>query len=155
MSFYMNQELFDGSSIVSLTHWGRDKMSTIFQTTFSKAFSWKKMCQFWLKFHWNLFLFLRFQLYNIPALVQIMTWRRPGDKSISKPMMVSLLTHRCVTRSEWVKTYHITRKYWGSSSKKDGLHFADDILKCTLWNKIILHFDLNLIEVCFQRSNWR
>ena len=30
---------------------------------------------------------------NIPALVQIMAWRRPGDKPLSKSMMTSLLTH--------------------------------------------------------------
>ena len=30
---------------------------------------------------------------NIPALVQIMAWRRPGDKPLSEPMVVSLLTH--------------------------------------------------------------
>ena len=36
----------------------------------------------------------------IPALVQIMAWRRPGDKPLSEPMMVSLLTHICVTRSQ-------------------------------------------------------
>ena len=30
---------------------------------------------------------------NIPSLVQIMAWRRPGDKPLSEPMMVSLLTH--------------------------------------------------------------
>ena len=30
---------------------------------------------------------------NIPALVQIMTWRRSGDKPLSEPMTVSLLTH--------------------------------------------------------------
>ena len=35
---------------------------------------------------------------NIPALVQIMAWHRPGDKPLSEPMMVSLLTHLCVTR---------------------------------------------------------
>ena len=35
---------------------------------------------------------------NIPALVQIMACRRPGDKSLTEPMMVSLLTHICVTR---------------------------------------------------------
>ena len=29
----------------------------------------------------------------IPALVQIMARRRPGDKPLSEPMMVSLLTH--------------------------------------------------------------
>ena len=40
---------------------------------------------------------------NIPALVQIMAWRRPGDKPLSEPMMVSLLSHICVTRPQWVK----------------------------------------------------
>ena len=39
---------------------------------------------------------------NIPALVQIMAWRRPGDKPLSEPMMVSLLTHICVTLPQWV-----------------------------------------------------
>ena len=39
-----------------LTHWGRDKMEAISQTTFSNAFSWMKMFEYWLKFHWNLFL---------------------------------------------------------------------------------------------------
>ena len=39
---------------------------------------------------------------NIPALVQIMAWRRPGGKPLSELMMVSLLTHICVTRPQWV-----------------------------------------------------
>ena len=39
---------------------------------------------------------------NIPALVQIMAWRRPGDKPLSEPVMVSLLTHICITRLQWV-----------------------------------------------------
>ena len=39
---------------------------------------------------------------NIPSLVQIMSWRRPGDKSLSEPMMVSLLTHICVPRPQRV-----------------------------------------------------
>ena len=39
---------------------------------------------------------------NIPALVQIMAWRRPGDKPLSEPMMVSLTTHICVNRPQWV-----------------------------------------------------
>ena len=43
------------------------------------------------------------RINNIPALVQIMAWRRPGDKPLSEPMMVSLLTHICVTRPQWVK----------------------------------------------------
>ena len=46
---------------------------------------------------------LRFQLNfvpevpvnNIPALVQIMAWRRSGDKPLSEPIMGSLLMHIC------------------------------------------------------------
>ena len=35
---------------------------------------------------------------NIPVFVQIMTWRRPGDKPLSEPMVVRLPTQICVTR---------------------------------------------------------
>ena len=31
-----------------------------------------------------------------------MAWRRLGDKSLSEPMMVSLLTYICATRPQWV-----------------------------------------------------
>ena len=40
---------------------------------------------------------------NIPTLFRIMAWRRPGDKPLSEAMMVSLLTHICVARPQWVK----------------------------------------------------
>ena len=40
---------------------------------------------------------------NIPALVQIMAWCWPGNKPLSEWMMVSLLTHICVNRPQWVK----------------------------------------------------
>ena len=40
---------------------------------------------------------------NIPALVRIMAWRRPGDKPLSEPMMVNLPTHICITWPQWVK----------------------------------------------------
>ena len=45
---------------------------------------------------------------NIPALVQIMAWRHPGDKPLSELMMVSLLTHICVTRPQWVKSFWVS-----------------------------------------------
>ena len=44
---------------------------------------------------------------NIPALVQIMAWRRPGDKPLSEPMIVNLPTHICVTRPQWVNVHSI------------------------------------------------
>ena len=43
---------------------------------------------------------------NIPALVEIMDWCRPGDKLLSQPMLVRLLTHICITRPQWVNKTH-------------------------------------------------
>ena len=36
--------------------WGRDQMDAVSQTTLSNAFSWMKMLEFRLGFHWSLFL---------------------------------------------------------------------------------------------------
>ena len=44
------------------------------------------------------------RINNIPALVQIMDWRRSGNKPLSEPMMVSLPTHICVTRPQWINS---------------------------------------------------
>ena len=64
-----------------VTHWGRYKMTAIYQTTFSNAFSWMKMYKFRLRFQWSLF------PINIPALVQIMAWCRPGNKPFSQAII--------------------------------------------------------------------
>ena len=39
-----------------LTHWGRDKMAVVSQTTSSNAFSGMKILEFRLRCHWSLFL---------------------------------------------------------------------------------------------------
>ena len=39
-----------------LAYWDRNKKAAIFQTTFSNAFSWMKIYEFRLRFHWSLFL---------------------------------------------------------------------------------------------------
>ena len=41
-------------------------------------------------------------IHNIAALVEIMAWRRSGDKPLSEPTVVRLLTHIYVTRPQWV-----------------------------------------------------
>ena len=84
-----------------LTHWGRDKMDAISQTTFSSAFSWMKIFEFPIKI--SLKFVPKRSINNIPALVQIMAWRRPGAKPLSGPIIASLLKHICVTRPQWVK----------------------------------------------------
>ena len=77
-------------------------MVAIFQTTFSNAFSWMEMYKFSIKI--SLKSVPEGPINNIPVLVQLMAWRRPGDKPLSEPMMVKLLTHMCVTRPQWVNT---------------------------------------------------
>ena len=57
----------------------------------------------WISLEFSLKFVPKVQINNIPALVQIMAWRRPSDKPLSEPMMVGLLTHICVTRPQWVK----------------------------------------------------
>ena len=49
----------------------------------------------------------------IPSMVQIMAWRRPGDKPLSESMMVNLLTYICITRPQWINntSWWITRLF--------------------------------------------
>ena len=57
-------------------------MATILQMTFSGSLYNLKIVQFWIKFHWSLF--LRFLL---TVLVQIMAWCQKGNKPLPPPMM--------------------------------------------------------------------
>ena len=63
---------------------------------------------------------------NIPALVYVMPWCRPGDKPLSEPMMINLLTHICVTRPQWVNTLR---------QRQNGCHFAGGSLRCIFLNE--------------------
>ena len=87
-------------SIAAFTTLRPTKMVATFKTTIWNLFSWMKMYDFRLRFHWSLTNCL---INNIPTLVQIMALCRPGDKPLSELMMVYLLTHICVTRPRWVK----------------------------------------------------
>ena len=80
-------------------------MATISQTTFSIAFSWTKIYKFQLIFTE---VCSQGPTNNIPASVQIMAWRRSGDKPLTEPMMIGLVTHICVTRPQWVKRHQIS-----------------------------------------------
>ena len=46
-----------------------------------------------------------------------MAWRRPGNKPLSRPMTVSLMTHICVTRPQWFNLKH---------DCKNGIHWFTD-----------------------------
>ena len=56
----------------------------------------------WISINISLKFVPRGPINNIPTLVQVMAWRRPGDKPLSEPMMVRLPMHICITRAQWV-----------------------------------------------------
>ena len=106
-----------------------------FQTTFSDGFSWMKLYEFRTKIS------LKFvpsgPINNIPALFQIMAWCRSGDMTLSEPMMVSLLTHICITRPQWVSIWIPEQNWWHCRGDK----FKRNILNenFPLWSWLILH----------------
>ena len=75
-------------------------MATIFQMTFTNTFILNKNVTISIKI--SLKFVPKGPIINNPALIQMMAWRRPGDKPLSEPMMVRLMTHICVTRPQWV-----------------------------------------------------
>ena len=67
------------------------------------------------------------QINNIAALVQIMACRLPGDKPLSETMVISLLTHICVTRPHWVNVQMCFALIWYSQERSAYFSFAIDV----------------------------
>ena len=53
----------------------------------------------WISLQISLKFVPKVQINNIPALVQIMAWRRPGDKPLSEAMVVVSFTDAYVSHS--------------------------------------------------------
>ena len=94
---------------------------------------------------------------DIPSLVQIMAWRRPGNNPLFEPMMDSLPTHICITRPQWVRSLRL---------RQNRRHFAVDISKCIflnedvrislkIWLKIVPKVWINDIPALVQIIAWR
>ena len=87
---------------------------------------------------------------NIPVLVQIMAWRRSGDKPLSEPIMVSLPTHICVTRPQWVNliaSLHspMIRSCWYNSNQQYSVLIIIRLVGFKLLD--ILSFPLDLVTL--------
>ena len=126
-------------------------MDAISQMIFSSAFSCMKMYRFPLRFHWNLFPRTQFIIFY-PALVEIMGWRHPGDKPLSQPMMISLPTHICVTRPQWVEcpTCLINSLVPGRCGSK----FRSVNSKHMMWIKFKSIFKWNHFQVNATKLHW-
>ena len=81
---------------------------------------------------------------NIPAMVQIMAWRRPGDNPLSEPMMVSLPTHICVARPQWGNIVWNILYLCGSWVR---------CWSCTLFWITVSHHNANLLYHVFLSSS--
>ena len=85
---------------------------------------------------------------NNPTLVQIMAWRRSGDKPLSETMVISWLTHICVTRPQWVKG-----KVWGVFWEYK-LWFMSYLSYCSIVCNIMLYWtmlQLYLAVYCYSQ----
>ena len=81
---------------------GRCFPDNIFKRIFVNEIIW-----IWIKI--SLKFVPRCRINNISALVQKLALGRQGDKPLSEPMMVSLLTHICVTRLNELKPWLIAK----------------------------------------------
>ena len=110
---------------------------------------------------------------NIPSLVHIMAWRRPGDKPLSKWMMVSLLTHICLSLNELNMKHDmyslILNMIYGCDSCYLGFPIISSqnslchwdmifalIIQINLWCELILDKDGNLyMQLAPDKTPWK
>ena len=92
---------------------------------------------------------------NMPALVQIMAWRRPGDKPLSEPMMVNSLTHIYVTRPQWVNKWRPGTKGSTLYRQHFQLHFDEWKLSYSKYNAICSEWSIFNMSLLFQTVAWR
>ena len=88
---------------------------------------------------------------NISALVQMMAWHRLGDKPLSEPMMIILLTHICVTQPQWVNSGRMMGKVEGWDTTRGTL------ARNTVWYQLPSAINRKLVFVYYiiQRPNCR
>ena len=122
-------------------------------------FIYLKISLFLFKFHRNL---PKGVVNSKPTLVQIMTWRRIGDKSLFGPTVFWISAYASLgldglnrnhvllmisrrTELEWAFQYTILSRFNTLRPRHNGRHFTDDIFKAFSWMKfIVFFFELHL-----------
>ena len=120
-----------------LTQWGQDKMADMFADDIFKCIFLNK--DIWISIKNSLKFVAKVRIYNVPALVEIMYLRRLGPKPLSEPMMVSLLTHLCVFRLQWVNQH-----YYVIGDLSPLLSDVFNLLNWPLCNAHLLHLPWSL-----------
>ena len=112
----------------------------------------------WISISFSLKFVPKVQINNIPALVQLMAWPRSGNKPLSEPIMLTLLTHICVSRPQWVKCPCIIhdRYYWPPTKWNKGRYWGRliDIMKRYIifmpqcWHKLFYVMKTLINDLC-------
>ena len=109
-----------------LTHWGQNIADDIFICLFlNKNVS--------IPIKLSLKFVPKGPINNIPPLVQIMAWHRQGDKPLFEPMMVSLLTHICVTQPQSVNTLKCRKILRDLVGHSEQCHLFENVIQNHLW----------------------
>ena len=114
----------------------------------------------WISIKISLTFVLKDPINNIPALVEIIAWRRPGDKPLSQPMVVILLTHILgLYALNYLHFYHEWSRYlWNVShmgfSEADKYLSFDVILKLFFLNGFFpsIRFSIHTVWICHHAS---
>ena len=88
----------------------------------------------------------KIQINNIPTLVQIMAWCGPGNKPLSELMLLSLLTHICITRPQWVNwnrsisqiSMHQSHIQQYTTLEQKCAHFSSKVVHCGICGRTIV-----------------
>ena len=105
----------------------------------------------WIPIKISLKFVLKDPINNIPALVQIMAWRRPGDKPLSEPMIVNLLTHINIINHGLACGYNLKRTVGclsGVGLKKLAVSWLFSIESSTLIGHVASMLFKQIIFVC-------
>ena len=127
-----------------LTYWGRKKMAAICQTTFSNAFSWMRMYEFRLKFHWNLF-----HRVQLTISQHWFRWWLGAGQATSQCLNQCWLVYWCINASLGLNVLTV------SSHNRLGQVLAS--WECVIlpktwvkWEPLLTHWLLTGVEVIFQ-----
>ena len=153
-------------TLVSLTLWGifwlgfaqlnilrPEQNGCTLQTSFSCAFSWMKMSEIRLKFHWKMFTSVQFRIR--PYWLEVMAWCHQATNL----SVVACNTDRNV--STGLHVWSSVNTLW---PRQNGRHFPDDILKWiflneNVWISTKISFvprgPINNIPALVQMMAWR
>ena len=107
----------------------------------------------WISLRNSLKFVPRVPINNIRSLVQIMAWCRPGDKPLSDPMLVFVLTHTCVTRPQWVKHDSVI-EFISSYKKRTCNHSGDVYISVSIIEAKVAWIEVLIFQIKLKACNY-